>query len=47
MSAIDIYHLHASMFGQPYINAWNALVPEPALLGLLPLSLLALRRRAI
>jgi hypothetical protein len=36
MSAIDIYHLHASMFGQPYIDAWNALVPEPTATIILP-----------
>jgi hypothetical protein len=46
MSAIDIYHLHASMFGQPYINAWNALVPEPGIVtGLSFLWILASGRR--
>jgi hypothetical protein len=46
MSAMDIYNLHASMFGEAYSNAFWSLVPEPSALSILALAGVAsLRRR--
>jgi hypothetical protein len=45
MSAMDIYNLHASMFGEEYTNAFWSLVPEPSSLSLLALGALAVGRR--
>jgi hypothetical protein len=48
MSAMDIYHLHASMFGDAYSNAFWSLVPEPSALSILGLAGIAsLRRRRV
>jgi hypothetical protein len=45
MTAMDIYHLHAEMFGEGYINAFWSLVPEPSSLSLLALGAMAMGRR--
>jgi hypothetical protein len=46
MSAMDIYNLHASMFGEAYTSAFWSLVPEPSsVLGLAALAALAGGRR--
>jgi hypothetical protein len=45
MTAMDIYHLHAEMFGEGYINAFWSLVPEPSSLSLLGVAAVTILRR--
>jgi autotransporter-associated beta strand protein len=47
MSAMDVYHLHASMFGEAYSNAFWSLVPEPSALSILTLVGLLIRRARV